>query len=72
MALAVGVPDAAFVERESRVDQLALVVGQVLRAVEGVSKAIASKRFTNDFARQVEEATEVNSEFAYEIIKQIG
>jgi hypothetical protein len=34
VALAVGVAAAAFVERERRIDQFALVVGEVLRAVE--------------------------------------
>ena len=41
--------------------------------IEGINKAIASKRVTYDFARLMEGATEVKcSEFADEIIKQIG
>ncbi len=41
--------------------------------IDGVNKAIASKRVTYDFARQMEGATKVKcSEFADEIIKQIG
>ena len=40
--------------------------------IEGINKAIANKRVTYDFARQMEGATEVKcSEFADEIIKQL-
>ena len=40
--------------------------------IDGINKAIANKRVTYDFARQMEGATEVKcSEFADEIIKQL-